>query len=64
MSDKKGFGNIPNERSVQNKFHYFLEKNMSAISSTRSAVLQGQGCIPCAKVEQSVTSCFVVPFRV
>ena len=37
---------------------------MSAISSTRSAVLQGQGSIPCAKVEQSVTLCFVVPFRV
>lgn len=64
MSDIKGLGNIPNERSVKNKFYYFGEKNMSAISSTRSAVLQGQGCIPCAKVEQSVTPCFVVPFRV
>lgn len=64
MSDKNGFGNIPKERSVQNKFRCFLEKNMSAISSTRSAVMQGQGSIPCAKVEQSVTLCFVVPFRV
>ena len=64
MSDKNGFGNIPNERSVQNKLRYFLEKNMLAISSTRSAVMQGQGSIPCAKVEQSVTLCFVVPFRV
>lgn len=64
MSEKKGVGNIPKERSVQNKFRYFLEKNMSAISSTRSAVMQGQGSIPCAKVEQSVTPRFVVPFRV
>ena len=61
MNDKKGFGNIPNERSVQNKFRYFCEKNMSAISSTRSAVLQGQGSIPCAKVKQSATPRFVLP---
>lgn len=64
MNDEKGFGNIPKERSVQNKFRYFLEKNMSAISTTGSAVMQGQGSIPCAKVEQSVTPRFVVPFRV
>ena len=60
---KKGLGISQKSGTSRTSFDIFLEKNMSAISSTRNTVLQGQGSIPCAKVEQSATLCFVVPFE-
>lgn len=37
----KGFGNFQKKWNAQNKFRYFLEKNMSVFNSTRNAVMQG-----------------------